>query len=41
MTLTFEFPQSQVMVNQNMVVGLPKVLPCNGFCKGCVLEKNH
>ena len=24
-----------------MVVGLPKVLPPNGVCKGCVLTKHH
>ena len=24
-----------------MVVGIPKVLPPNGVCKGCVLGKNH
>ena len=29
------------MVTQNMVVGLPKVLPPDGVCKGCVLRKNH
>ena len=30
-----------MMVTQNMVVGLPKVLPPNGVCKGCVLGKHH
>ena len=24
-----------------MVAGLPNVLPPNGVCKGCVLEKHH
>ena len=30
-----------MMVTQNMVVGLPKVLPPDEVCKGCVLGKHH
>ena len=29
------------MLTHNMVVGLQKVLPPNGVCKGCVLGKHH
>ena len=29
------------MVTQNIVVGLPKVIPPAGVCKGCVLGKHH
>jgi hypothetical protein len=29
------------MSTQNMVVGLPKVLPPDGVCRGCVLGKHH
>jgi hypothetical protein len=29
------------MATQNMVVGLPKVFPPKGVCKGCVLGKHH
>ena len=29
------------MVTQNMVYGLPKVLPFDGVFKGCVLGKHH
>jgi hypothetical protein len=29
------------MVTQNMVVGLPKVLPPDGVYRGCVLGKHH
>lgn len=31
----------KMMVTQNMVVNLPKVLPPDGVCKGCVLGKHH
>jgi hypothetical protein len=30
-----------MIVTHNMVFGLPKVLPPNGVCKGCVLGKHH
>ena len=29
------------MVTHNMVIGLPKTIPPNGVCKGCMLRKNH
>lgn len=29
------------MVTQNMVFGLPEVLPFDGVYKGCVLGKHH
>ena len=29
------------MVTENMVSSLPKVIPLDGVCKGCVLEKHH
>jgi hypothetical protein len=35
------FRNLKMMVTQNMVVGLPKVLPPDGVCKGCVLGKHH
>jgi hypothetical protein len=41
MTQTPKFLKSAVMETQNMVVGLPKVFPPEGVCKGCVLGKHH
>ena len=38
MVLSCFFP---AMVTQNMVVGLPKVLPLDRFWKDCVLRKHH
>jgi hypothetical protein len=35
------FHSLKLMMTQNMVVGLPKVLPPFGVCKGFVLGKNH
>jgi hypothetical protein len=29
------------MVKFNMVNGLPRVIPLNGVCEGCVLKKHH
>ena len=41
MNQTFEFYSIKLMVIQNMVSSVPKSLPPNGVCKGCVLGKHH
>jgi len=35
------FRSLQVLATYNMVVGLSKVFPPKGVCKGCVLAKHH
>ena len=37
----FNFCNLNLMVTQNMVASLPKVLPLDGVCKGFVLGKHH
>jgi hypothetical protein len=41
MTQTSEFTSLQELTTQNMVVGLLKVFPPKGVCKGCILGKHH
>ena len=30
-----------MMVTHYMVIGLPNIVPPNGFCRGCMLGKHH
>jgi hypothetical protein len=35
------FRSLQALSTHNMVVGLPRMFPPEGVCKGCVLGKHH